>query len=39
MANLVVESPNVKYSKDYIEAFYDYQRTTVEERNGQLVVS
>lgn len=38
MAKLVVESPNVKYTKDYIEALYDYQRTTVEEIDGQLVV-
>lgn len=36
---IIVESPNVKYSQDYIESLYDYQRTTVEIVDKQLVVS
>ena len=39
MANIEVESPNVTYSDNYIEADYDYCTTHVEPVNGKLKVS
>lgn len=35
----LVNSPNVKYTKDFIEADYDYQITKVESNGDVLVVS
>ncbi|RZF43815.1 hypothetical protein LSTR_LSTR006356 [Laodelphax striatellus] len=35
---LLVDSPNVKYTNDYIESVYDYQTTTVEKLNNKVVV-
>lgn len=35
----LVNSPNVKYSKEFIEADYDYQITKVASNGGVLMVS
>jgi len=35
----LVNSPNVKYSKEFIEADYDYQNTKVASNGGVLMVS
>ncbi|XP_022194293.1 inositol-3-phosphate synthase [Nilaparvata lugens] len=35
---LYVDSPNVKYTNDYIESVFDYQTTTVEKSNNKYVV-
>lgn len=36
---VVVNSPNVKYTENYIEANYDYHTTKVERRGQKFVVS
>ena len=39
MANIQVESPNLTYSDDYMEADYDYCTTSVEPVDGKYKVS
>ena len=36
---LHVESPNVRYTRDYIEADYDYHTTSVKKDGARIVVS
>ncbi|KAF2897555.1 hypothetical protein ILUMI_08623 [Ignelater luminosus] len=36
---VVVNSPNTKYSENYIESLYEYQTTAVEKRGSQLVAT
>jgi hypothetical protein len=37
--SFIVKSPNVKYTKEFIEADYSYQITTVETSGDVLLVS
>lgn len=39
MSNVVVDSPNVKYTEDTIEAVYEYSKVVVEKDNDRYVVS
>lgn len=34
-----ISSPNVKYSKEFIDVVYDYNTTFVEKSNGKIIVS
>lgn len=37
MDPVIIESDNVRYSKEYIESDYDYETTNVQRRNGSYV--
>ncbi|XP_013399714.1 inositol-3-phosphate synthase 1-A [Lingula anatina] len=39
MTSIQVESPNVRYTDDFIESQYDYETTEVRKENGKLVAT